>query len=138
ISSEKIPISLPNIMSRVYHSVKFMAFLFNLLVFLLPLTFAPVTSEIFEFNKMVLAYGFTIVISATWAFECIKQKRIIFKNTPLTVPIIIFLLSQTISTLLSIDQRTSIFGYYGRFNGGLLSSICYLLLYFAFVSFMDK
>jgi O-antigen ligase len=39
---------------------------------------------------------------------------------------------------MSIDQRTSIFGYYSRFNGGLLSTICYLILYWAFVSNMNK
>src|SRR5581483_5861213 len=43
-----------------------------------------------------------------------------------------------ISTILSIDQRTSLLGYYSRFNGGLLSSICYAVLYWAFVSNIGK
>jgi len=36
--------------------------------------------------------------------------------------------------ILSLDPHTSIWGYYSRFNGGLLSIISYIFLYFAFVS----
>ncbi len=38
---------------------------------------------------------------------------------------------------MSIDPRTSWLGYYSRFNGGLVSQICYALLYWAFVSHMS-
>ena len=113
-------------------------FLFNLLVFLVPLAFFPKTSELFEFNKIILIYGFTILISAVWILECIKRKKIIFRNTQLTIPLLLFLLSQVLATLFSIDQRTSLLGYYGRFHGGLLSTVCYVILYLAFVTFMDK
>jgi O-antigen ligase len=64
----------------------------------------------------------------------ITNKKIILKKTTLDIPILIFLFSQLISTATSIDVHTSIFGYYGRFNGGLLSIICYILLYYGFVS----
>jgi O-antigen ligase len=64
----------------------------------------------------------------------IVNKKIILKKTSLDIPILIFLLSQLISTATSIDVNTSIFGYYGRFNGGLLSIICYILLYYGLVS----
>lgn len=113
-------------------------FLFNLLIFLLPITFLPVTSEIFEFNKMILVYVFTILICFFWAKEMVIKKRILFKNTLLTLPIFIFLASQLISTIFSIDSRTSLLGYYGRFHGGLLSYICYALLYFSFVTFIEQ
>ena len=61
-------------------------------------------------------------------------KKIILKKTPLDIPIVIFFSSQTISSIFSIDFHASIFGYYGRFNGGLLSIICYILLYYGLVS----
>ncbi|PIP52238.1 hypothetical protein COX09_02630, partial [Candidatus Beckwithbacteria bacterium CG23_combo_of_CG06-09_8_20_14_all_47_9] len=39
----------------------------------------------------------------------------------------------------SIDRHTSIWGYYSRFHGGLLSTISYLTLYWAYAAFMtDK
>jgi O-antigen ligase len=66
----------------------------------------------------------------------IVAKKIIFRKTPLDIPISLFLLSQIASTIFSIDIHTSLFGYYGRFNGGLISIIAYLILFYGFVSNM--
>ncbi len=117
--------------------MKTVAFLIHLLVFVLPLTFFPKFSEIFEFPKIILVYAFTILIVFFWSLESIKQKKFVFKKSPLTLPIVIFLLSQTIATIISIDPRTSILGYYGRFHGGLLSWVSYAILYFAIVTFIN-
>ena len=68
----------------------------------------------------------------------VSERKFIFRRTILDIPLLVFLGSQTISTLLSIDPLTSWLGYYSRFNGGLISTISYLLLYWAFVSNMDK
>jgi O-antigen ligase len=64
----------------------------------------------------------------------IIYKKIIIKKKVFDIPIFLFLLSQILSTIFSIDRHTSIFGYYGRFNGGLLSIISYIVLYYGFVS----
>src|SRR5207253_1588567 len=45
---------------------------------------------------------------------------------------------QIISTIHSLDPYISWWGYYSRFNGGLLSTITYVLLYYAFVSNLGK
>lgn len=108
--------------------------LFYLLFFLTPLILFPKTSELFEFNKMVLVYVLTVLILATWIIKMILAKKFIFKRTFLDVPLLVFLAVQTASTLFSIDPRTSIFGYYSRFHGGLLSTISYSILYWAYVS----
>lgn len=50
----------------------------------------------------------------------------------------IFILSQVASTVFSIDTHTSIFGYYGRFNGGLLSILAYFILYLVFTARFKK
>lgn len=119
-------------------SPKMVVFLFNLLFFLTPLTFLPSTSELFEFNKMVLVYAATALIATAWAIRMVLNKKFIIKRTILDIPLVLFLISQIISTVFSIDFYTSIFGYYTRFNGGLLSTICYLILYWAFVSNFTK
>jgi len=64
----------------------------------------------------------------------IVNKKIILKKTLLDIPIILFLLSQIISSIFSIDKSVSIFGYYGRFNGGLISIISYIILFYGFIS----
>ena len=66
--------------------------------------------------------------------KIILAKKIIFKRTPFDIPILIFLISQILSLIFSIDPHTSLFGYYGRFNGGLISIISYVILYYGFVS----
>src|SRR5205085_2786461 len=105
-----------------------------LLFFLVPIVFTGDTSELFEFNKMWLTFGLSITIGAAWIAKMIVQKQIRIQRTPLDVLILLFLLSQIISTIHSLDPYVSWWGYYSRFNGGLLSTICYIFLYYAFVS----
>ncbi len=116
---------------------KIISILYSILFLTVPLVLWPYTSELFEFNKMVVTYILTLSIVFVWVIRSIVEKKIVFKRTPLDTFILLFLLSQTLSTVVSLDIRTSLFGYYGRFNGGLLSLITYSLLYWGYVSNMD-
>lgn len=107
---------------------------FSTLLVLLPLAFSSRTDELFEFNKAIVLYIATIVVGLFWLWRMIAEKRRIFRPTVLGLPWLIFLTSQTISTLFSMHPWTSWLGYYSRFNGGLASLLCYAILYFAFVS----
>jgi len=113
---------------------KIIQLLFSLLFFATPLIMTKTTSELFEFNKMLFIYSSTVLIAFFWLLKMINYKKIILKKTPLDIPIVIFFISQLISTVFSMDIHTSIFGYYGRFNGGLLSITCYIILYYALIS----
>lgn len=118
--------------------IKMIQALFQVLFFILPFIFFPGTSEAFEFNKIVGIYIFTILIVSAWTVNCINQKKIIFRQSKLDILLLVFLGSQALSTYFSIDPRTSIFGYYSRFNGGLLSLVSYTLLYWAYMANMTK
>ena len=111
--------------------------LFNLLFFFTPLIFFPKTSELFEFNKIIFIYLITALVTFFWLTRIIYVRKVIFRRTMLDVPLLIFLVSQFLSFLVSIDRHTSLLGYYGRFNGGLVSLLAYCLLYWAFVSNMN-
>ena len=111
---------------------------YYLIFILVPLIFLPSTSELFEFNKIIITYILTTVIVCTWAIRCIVEKKFIFRRTLLDIPILLFLGSNILSLLGSIDIHTSWYGYYSRWNGGLLSLISYSLLYWAFVSNLDR
>ena len=115
-----------------------MQILFYILFFFTPLVLWPHTSELFEFNKMVFVYIMTTLVVTVWLCKCIAVKKFIFRRTLLDIPLLIFLGSQILSTIFSIDTRTSLLGYCSRFNGGLFSSISYSILYWAFVSNMTK
>lgn len=99
-----------------------------------PLIFFGDTSELFEFNKLWLTFGLTIIIGAAWITKMILQRRIFIQRTPLDIPILLFLASQVLSTIFSLDPHVSWWGYYSRFNGGLSSMLAYIFLYYALVS----
>ncbi len=116
---------------------KIIQYSFYSLFFFVPLIFLGNTSELFEFNKMWFVFGLTIIIGAAWISKMIIERKIIIRKTLLDIPLALFLISQIISTIFSLDTHVSLWGYYTRFNGGLLSLISYIFLYYAFVSNLD-
>src|SRR3989344_8723921 len=103
-----------------------------------PLIWLPVNFELFEYNKMIFVYFLTVLITGAWVLKTINQRSLIINSTPLDIPILLFLGANVLSAIFSIDPHTSIWGYYSRSNGGLLSIISYTLLFFAFVSNINK
>lgn len=116
---------------------KVISYAFYLLFLLAPLFWTPINHELFEYNKMMLTYGLTVVVAGSWILKMINRKAVIFQRTPLDIPLLLFLGANILSTIFSIDPHTSFWGYYSRLNGGLLSTVSYLLLYWAFVSNMN-
>ncbi|KXK10531.1 MAG: hypothetical protein UZ22_OP11002000702 [Microgenomates bacterium OLB23] len=111
-----------------------MQYLYYSLVSVTPLIMFHRTSELFEFNKMLFIYAVTGFIIVLWVTRMLLSRSIIIKNTLFSPLLLFFFASQLLATVFSIDPWTSFFGYYGRFNGGLLSIFCYIALYQAFVS----
>lgn len=87
---------------------------------------------------MIVVYVFSVLIGTAWIWRMLQEKRVIFTKTPLFVPILFYIASQAVSTVFSLHPNTSIFGYYSRFHGGLLSTLSYSLLYFAMSSNFNK
>lgn len=110
---------------------------FNLLFLLLPLLFFPNSSELFEFPKLVAFYLLTIIITASFILSSLKS-GLKLKLTGVEMPFLLFLLALFISSLFSIEIRTSLLGYYSRWNGGLLPTICLAILFVIYSSVKDK
>jgi putative inorganic carbon (HCO3(-)) transporter len=108
--------------------------LFHILLIVTPLVFTWVNEELFEFNKMMFTYGAAALIGSAWIMRMVVEQRWIIRRTVFDIPLLLFLASQVLSTIFSIDPYTSVFGYYTRFHGGLLSTLTYILLYYAFVT----
>ncbi len=117
---------------------RIVGFCFYILFFVTPLLFNPSrflpSSEVFEINKMMFVYVITALITGVWMARMIVSRKLIFVRTPFDIPILLYLGIQLLATLFSIDRHVSIYGYYSRFHGGLLSTFCYTLLYFAFAA----
>ncbi len=122
-------------MEKILKSITALIFLsFAALFFLVPLVLTDKNYELFEYNKMMVTYAITVVVCALWSARMILSQKLLWKKTPLDIPILLFLLSQLASFIFSIDRHVSWWGYYSRFHGGLLSTISYVVLYYAFVS----
>ncbi|MCJ7740588.1 hypothetical protein MUP32_04720, partial [Candidatus Microgenomates bacterium] len=85
---------------------------FYLLFFLVPLVLTPYNFELFEYNKMMLTYGLTVVIIGAWLIKMVANRKIQIRRTPFEIPLLLFLISQIVSTVFSIDKHVSLFGYY--------------------------
>ncbi len=103
--------------------------LYLILFFCLPLIFSSFNSELFELPKTYFLYSLTLLITLTHLLNFFRSQKPLFKKTSLNIIFFIFLFSQIISTVTSIDPHTSLFGYYSRLNGGLLSLISFFLLF---------
>ena len=108
--------------------------IFNLLFFLTPFIFTWANQELFEFSKMLFVYVATTLLLGLWALRMVVEQKFIFKRTPLDYFLLAFLLSQIMATIFSMHLRTSWFGYYTRFNGGLLSTLTYISLFYALIA----
>ena len=102
-----------------------------------PLIFNFSNSELFELPKMYFVYLMTIIITTLHLINWSLGNISLFKKNFLNFPILIFLVSQIVSTFISIDPHTSFFGYYSRLNGGLLSLLAYTSLYFVLSNYID-
>lgn len=113
---------------------KVLIFLTIILVFFTPLVFVTNTQEAFEFPKMFFVYALGTSIGAIKLLQLIwTGKKLI---TP-KLPILLILLSYTVSTLFSTHLYTSIWGYYSRFNGGLASLLVFLVIYTTLLNIKD-
>ena len=86
---------------------KIISYLYSAMLFLVPLAMWPSTSEVFEFNKIVTVYVFTTLIVSVWMIRCVAEEKFVFRRTILDIPLLVFLGSQTISTILSIYPSIS-------------------------------
>ncbi|PIR99177.1 hypothetical protein COT87_00805 [Candidatus Collierbacteria bacterium CG10_big_fil_rev_8_21_14_0_10_44_9] len=113
-----------------------------LLSIFVPLIFTTINSELFEFPKFILLLSGTLVITVAWIIHILKTRDYQItraKNiSPIHIGILAVLITQIISTLFSINPYTSFWGYYSRFHQGLLTTICYTIIYFAAVKWLDN
>jgi len=107
---------------------------FHFLILTLPFIYTSVNDELFEFNKMLFVYLMSIVIGALWLLRMVIEKKVLLRQSIFDWAILAFVCSQLISTFVSMHPATSWLGYYTRFHGGLLSTLAYVWLYYAFVS----
>ncbi|MEI7653365.1 MAG: O-antigen ligase family protein [bacterium] len=111
--------------------------LYALLFIAVPLLMSTSSSEMFEFPKMMAMYSLALLIASLYVLGLVFG-RWTFHSNRLTFYLVLWLVTQTVVTVFSIDWYTSVFGYYGRFNGGLLSTVSYVVLILVGVQVVDE
>jgi len=117
---------------------KVIVFILHLTVLTTPLFFLFNTNELFEFNKLMLVYIYTILAVAALAGRVVIGGIRLLRPTYLDIPLLLFLIAHLLSTLFSIHPYTSLVGYYSRFHGGLLSYTSYIMLYYVAVHTLNR
>jgi len=111
--------------------------LYSCLLVIVPLIMSTMTSEMFEIPKMLAIYIITTGIITSYligiALHLWKPRLGIIGYA-----LLLWVVTQALATYFSIDWYTSIFGYYGRFNGGLLSTVMYSALIYIGVQIFDR
>ena len=116
---------MDNIFSRIININMYV------LAFLVPLFFLPFSFEAFEFNKQYLLFILVSLSFFCWlAKMALVDKELRFKRTPLDLFILGFLAVAILSAVFSVDKTSSLFGFYGRFTGGLIGLLSLVILYF--------
>src|SRR5262245_25484547 len=111
---------------------------FAVLTFLLPLFYLQTTSEFFELNKQALLTGVIGILLIVWTVKMVVQRKVNIVVSPMTVPLLAFLGAYIISTIFSVDQFVSIFGYHGRFAGNIIQVSAIILGFFVLSSNLNK
>jgi len=109
-----------------------------LLAFLLPLFFAPFTTEFFDTGKLILVTIAISLLLLCWGVKLFTENRFTVIKTPLDIFLIIYLVVVTLSTFLSGNIHVSIYGLLPKIQGSLVSQAVVVLLYFLVVANIKK
>jgi O-antigen ligase len=99
-----------------------------ILVFLTPFIYVKNTNELFEFPKMYLVYFLGSALVVLNLISILTGKIGVPKKISLVG---LFVCSFILSTAFSVNLYTSVWGYFSRFNGGLISVLIFFGIYSA-------
>ncbi len=113
-------------------------FLYAFLVFITPVIVLPLTREAYEFPKLTVVYLLFCMIAAVFILSprIIPRSKVIYLS-------LIYLFANVVSLVINLfysdlNLYTAVWGYYGRYNGGLVSLFVYILLGMFAFSFFKK
>ncbi|NMB70319.1 hypothetical protein GYA27_03910 [candidate division WWE3 bacterium] len=108
----------------------FEKFYFNFYLFLLiftPLLFVTNTGELFEFPKTFFIYYAALLCLMVYVIDMISNKTWISRPS---LTVLFYVAVFILTTITSMHFYTSLWGYYTRFNDGLMSVLAFFALYY--------
>lgn len=110
-------------------------YLILLLIVVTPLLHTNFTEESYEFPKMLFVYFIAATLSLLYLFYrvfFVPSKKFVFPHIFVSA----YVGAVILSTIFSSHIYTSLWGYYSRFNGGLVSALIFYVLYIVCINFL--
>ncbi len=104
----------------------------------LPLFFLSLTTQGIFFEKQIYFYFWSFVALSAWVFKGVAVGKLEIKKTPLDIPILVLLVTYSLSTFFSVDRWHSFFGSFGDPARGMLSVLVMVLIYYLIFSNFNK
>jgi putative inorganic carbon (HCO3(-)) transporter len=95
---------------------------------LLPIAFSPLTYDHYVLPKLLLARLLVLVLAVLFLLSTLLSGAIRIRRTPLDVPLLVFVATAVVATLLSVNPNVAVFGTYSRYDG-LLTLVTYAALF---------
>ncbi len=107
---------------------------FNLIVvglaFLVPVFFLPITSEFYEFNKLILITVATLLMVILWIVKMLIAKKVEVIKSPLNIPIWLLVAVVVLSTIFSTHVISSVYGSFGRWFPSIFSLAVFVAFFY--------
>jgi tetratricopeptide (TPR) repeat protein len=102
--------------------------------FVFPLVVMPITSELSEYNKLVLLILVASLLGILWMVKSMIEKRFVIANTPLNLSFLLILLSFIFSTVFSVSKYNSLLGAFNSWHFILAEYVALLIIFYAIVT----
>lgn len=104
------------------------------IVTVFPIFFLPITSELSEYNKLVLLIISAMVLLILWSIKSVLSKRFVIAKTPLDLAFFLILISFVLSTWFSVSRYTSLFGAFNTWHFTLVELVSLLSVFYCLVT----
>jgi tetratricopeptide (TPR) repeat protein len=101
-----------------------------LAVLLVPLFYLPFTSEGLEFNKQALLIVLTVTSTLAWLGKMLVERKAELRRSVVNLFVGIYLVVYALSTWMSTNRYMSIVGDNGQEKSGLVTVVCFALMFF--------
>ena len=98
----------------------------------LPLTFLSNIFDGFVLSKLLVARLLLLALATLWLLRFARSGHVTFRRTRLDVPLLVFIGSAILSTVLAVNRNVALFGTYSRYEG-LLTLMTYVALFWLVV-----
>ncbi len=103
---------------------------------LLPLVYWPWTYDSYVLPKLLLARSLVLILAFLLVIRWLAAGAIIVNRTPLDLPLLAFIGSALLSTIVGVNANVGLFGTYTRYDG-LLTLITYAALFWLAVQTLE-